>query len=193
VDGASIFVTDASSSGVGAPVAETDSWFAHVDASVAHVDASVQRVDASVAHVDASVQRVGASVDHVDAPLQRVDASVAHVDASVAHVDASVGETRAPAGVAQRPACAPHARRRVAVATDFGAGWPFLCAVQQPGQRHSTPRVPSARMRRVRRHPCVALMSVYVLFVSGAEAPQSMQLGCSTMSLVQRAARSRPQ
>jgi hypothetical protein len=151
VDGASIFVTDASSSGVGAPVAETDSWFAHVDASVARVDASV------------------------------------------AHTDASVGETRAPAGATDRPACGRQARLRTAVATDFGAGWPFLCAVQQPGQRHSTPRVPSARMRRVRRHPCVALIRVYVLFVSGAEAPQSMQLGCSTMSLVQRAARSRPQ
>ncbi len=39
----------------------------------------------------------------------------------------------------------------------------------------------------MRRHPCVALISVYVLFVSGAEAPQSMQVGCSTMSLVRRA------
>ena len=40
----------------------------------------------------------------------------------------------------------------------------------------------------MRRHPCVALMSVYVLFVSGAAAPQPMHVGCSTAwCLVQRA------
>ena len=63
-----------------------------------------------------------------------------------------------------------------------GAGFTFLWAAQHVGQRHSTPRVPSARMRRVRRHPCVALISVYVELVSGALAAQSIHVGLSAMS-----------
>ncbi len=61
-----------------------------------------------------------------------------------------------------------------------------FCLFQQVGQRHSTVRVPSARGRRVRRQPKVALMSVWAVFVSGAVVAQTTQWGRSNTSLQSR-------